>query len=89
MRDAGAIARELVAELRAGLVADRHVFEGMTARIERCLRQRDLEVSRQCLRLAQQAMNETPRRHQAAIGVIVDRLADLAIDLNQRAEQRG
>lgn len=88
MRDARQVAEELTAALCAAVDDNRRpLLSGMTKRVERKLRNRDLEVVRQCLRLAQQVMNETPKRHQAAVGIIVDRLADLAIDLDEHARR--
>jgi hypothetical protein len=66
------------------IARDAEVETGFVVRAEGVVRDAQLDAINQCLRIAQRAMSAALPRHRPALGLVVDQLADLALDVKQR-----
>ncbi|MES2340024.1 MAG: hypothetical protein V4537_18170 [Pseudomonadota bacterium] len=84
MIDAKTWAKRLRMARSESIARDAEVETGFVTRAEGVVRDAQLDMVNECLRIAQRAMDAAAPRHRAALGVVVDRLADLALDVKQR-----
>lgn len=89
MIDARQWAKRLRMARSESIARDAEVETGFVTRAEVVVRDVQLDAVSQCLRIAQRAMNAAPARHRPALGLVVDQLADLALDVKQRQPPKG
>ena len=84
MIDAGQWAKRIRQARIDATARDSQIEAGFLERTEAIAREAQLDTINQALRVAHDVMRETPPRHRAAVGIVVDRLSDLALDVKRR-----
>lgn len=89
MIDASQWAKQLREQLKEGIANDPSIGTGFLYRAEDLFRKAQLDTLNQCMRLAHQLMNGAPRNQRIGMGLVVDKIADLAIEVKYRPNQAG
>ncbi len=84
MIDASQWAKNLREDLRTSIQSDPEIGTGFMRRAEEVIRRAQLDAINQCLRITHQQMNGAPRQQRLGMGLVVDKVADLALDVKQR-----
>lgn len=84
MIDARQWAKRLHQETKSSIERDPDIGTGFIIRTEEVVREIQLDAISQCMRLTQQLMDVAPRPHPIGMGLVLDRISDLALDVKQR-----
>jgi hypothetical protein len=93
MIDAKQWAKRLRLARSEAVRSDEEIGTGFLTRAESVIRDAQLDAQlgsiNDCLHIAQEAMNDAPRLQRPGLGKVVDKLADLALDVRKRSDPKA